>query len=118
MSANPGSVDVLEELKAVRRLASVGLIAAAISTVIALIPVTRPTLTLPKAPMPSSTASALPPSTQPPPAPQRTASVVEAERFVVRDKAGRERAEFGVEPDDDTGAELSLKLRMERCKRS
>jgi hypothetical protein len=38
----------------------------------------------------------------------RNASVVEAERFVVRDKAGQVRAELGVDPDDNS-AQISLR---------
>jgi hypothetical protein len=37
-----------------------------------------------------------------------TASVVEAERFVVRDKAGQVRTELGVDPDDNS-AQMSLR---------
>jgi hypothetical protein len=106
MSATHGGLDaVMDELKAVRRFTAAALVAAAVATIVALVAITKPTLMLPNAstePMPP------PASTQPaPPSPQHGASVVEAERVVIRDKAGHERAELGVDPNDNH-AELTL----------
>jgi hypothetical protein len=81
MSANPGTLDAsLSELRVARRFAAAALVAAAVATVVALVAIIKP---------------------------KGGASVVEAERFVVRDKNGQVRAELGVEPDG-TGVELKL----------
>jgi hypothetical protein len=81
MSANSGTLEaMLDELKAVRRFAAAALVAAAIATVVALVAIIKP---------------------------KGGGSVVEAERFVVHDKAGRVRAKLGVSPDE-TGVELKL----------
>jgi hypothetical protein len=107
MSANPESLDaVTEELKRVRRLARMALGVAAISTTVAVAAIgtvgavaalAQQGSPAPIPTPPPSTAQA-PPSTEAP-VPQRIAPVVEAERFVVRDKTGRPLAELGAEAD-------------------
>jgi hypothetical protein len=100
MSATPGTFEG-DELRRLRRLVRTAVLLAVVSTTVAVAAFIAPYNAalrgylehIFKRPTVSS---------------QLSTSVVEAERFVVRGKAGQVRAELGVPPDDDR-AELTLR---------
>jgi len=102
MSVAPGTFDG-DELRRLRWLARTAMLLALMSTVIAVAALVAPYAAL-RAYLERAFVASNP--TKPPR--QLSASVVEAERLVVRGKGGQVRAELGVQPDDDR-AELSLR---------
>jgi hypothetical protein len=93
-----------DELKRLRRLATTAIVLAAVSTAVAVAALVTPYNAALRAHL-KRVFVASNPTTPPRPL---GASVVEAERFVLRGKAGQVRAELGVQPEDDR-AELTLR---------
>jgi hypothetical protein len=95
-----------DELKRLRRLATTAIVLAAVSAAVAMAALATAYNIASRAQQERTQVATTP--TTLPPAQQLSASVVEAERFVLRGKAGQVRAELGVQPDDDR-AELTLR---------
>jgi hypothetical protein len=102
MSATPGTFEA-DEFRRLRRLARIAILLAVMSTVIAVAALVAPYNAALRAYLERVLVAKTPTMS-----PQLSASVVEAERFVVRRKGGQVRAELGVQPDDDR-TELSLR---------
>jgi hypothetical protein len=105
-SVSPGNFDaVTEELRRLRRLAGTALLVATVSTAVAVAALVASYHAAPQVPLERTPVATEP--TTPTPSQLLSASVIEAERFILRGKTGQVRAELGVEPDER--AELSLR---------